>query len=149
MRFIATIVREGNATLAEFPDCHGCQAFVVKGDGQAIEEKASEALHGWLETTLSAGDEIPSPSAHVSMPRGARALAVDVSPTLAIKIALRLQRQRAHLTQADVAERAGITQQAVARIESPGSCPSIKTLERVARALGTRLEMHLRPEEKP
>lgn len=149
MRFIANIAHEGNAILAEFPDCRGCQTFVLKGDGQSIEEKASEALHGWIETALSAGDVVPKPSERVRTPKGATALSVDVSPTLAIKIALRLERQRANLTQAEVAERAGITQQAVARIESPDSCPSIKTLERVARALGTRLELHLRPEAKP
>ena len=145
MRYIAAITHEGSATLAEFPDCPGCQTFVRKGDGQAIEAMASEALHGWLESMLVAGDEIPFPSERMRVPKGATSLAIDVSPSLAIKIKLRLARQRAHLTQADVAARAGLTQQQVARVENPTMSSSLKTLEKIAKALGQRLELELRP----
>jgi DNA-binding XRE family transcriptional regulator len=143
MRFIAVCTREGTATLAEFPDCRGCQTFVRKSDGGTIKEKVSAALHSWLEAQLVAGAALPYPSARVPVPKGATTLAVDVSPALAVKIGLRLSRQRLGLTQADVAQRAGLKQQQIALVESPASNPSIKTLEKVAKALGLCLEVGL------
>lgn len=47
-------------------------------------------------------------------------------------------RTRAGLTQADVAERMGTTQSAVARIESGQRHPSMRTVQRYAHALGCR-----------
>jgi transcriptional regulator with XRE-family HTH domain len=47
------------------------------------------------------------------------------------------------LTQAELAERIGTTQSAVARLESGASKPSVETLQRYARALGYRLEIKL------
>ncbi|MEE8560281.1 MAG: helix-turn-helix transcriptional regulator [Alphaproteobacteria bacterium] len=47
-------------------------------------------------------------------------------------------RVRAGLTQAELAERMGTTQSAVARIESGRRLPSMKTLLRYAKATGSR-----------
>ena len=54
------------------------------------------------------------------------------------------------LTQAQVAERAGTTQSAIARLESVASkhSPSIATLQRYARALGYRVEIRLVKENR-
>ena len=54
-------------------------------------------------------------------------------------------RAAAGLTQAQVAERIGTTQSAIARLESPSGrhSPSVATLQRYARALGCRLELRL------
>lgn len=52
-------------------------------------------------------------------------------------------RQRAGLTQAEVAKRMGTTQSAIARLES-GRMPSMKTLQRFAQATGSQLQVHLR-----
>jgi transcriptional regulator with XRE-family HTH domain len=54
-------------------------------------------------------------------------------------------RVRAGLTQAEVAERVGTTQSAIARLESGAGMhsPSVATLQRYARALGYRLEIKL------
>ncbi len=57
-------------------------------------------------------------------------------------------RQRAGLTQAEVARRMGAKTPAVARLERVGSgksSPSLITLERYAEAVGCRLEIRLRP----
>ena len=58
-------------------------------------------------------------------------------------------RQRAGLTQAEVAERMGTMTPAVARLESGGGknhhSPSVATLRKYARAVGCRLEIKLRP----
>jgi transcriptional regulator with XRE-family HTH domain len=52
-------------------------------------------------------------------------------------------RAAAGLTQAELAERVGTSQSAIARLESVGSrhSPSIATLQRYAKALGCRLEI--------
>jgi predicted transcriptional regulator len=54
-------------------------------------------------------------------------------------------RAQAGLTQAEVAERVGTTQSAIARLESGARkhSPSIATLQRYARALGYRVQIKL------
>jgi transcriptional regulator with XRE-family HTH domain len=54
---------------------------------------------------------------------------------------VRRTRQRARLTQAELARRAGTTQSAIARLESPGGNPRLKTLERVMSAMDRSLEL--------
>jgi transcriptional regulator with XRE-family HTH domain len=60
-------------------------------------------------------------------------------------------RAAAGLTQAEVAERVGTTQSAIARLESATSkhSPSIATLQRYARALGYRVEVRLVKQATP
>jgi len=57
-------------------------------------------------------------------------------------------RQRAGLSQTQVAHRMGTRPPAIARLESPGSqhSPSVRTLSRYAEAVGCRLEVRLVPE---
>ena len=53
-----------------------------------------------------------------------------------------IQARRArNLTQAQLAEKVGLKQTAIARLESGQSNPSYKTLSRVARALGKNLSL--------
>jgi len=54
---------------------------------------------------------------------------------------LRTARRRADLTQAQLAERAGLSQAEVARLERAGSNPTAATLERLLRATGHRLDL--------
>ena len=54
-------------------------------------------------------------------------------------------RQAAGLTQAELAERIGTTQSAVARLESSRSNPRVETLDRAIAATGQELELSLRP----
>jgi ribosome-binding protein aMBF1 (putative translation factor) len=56
-------------------------------------------------------------------------------------------RARAGLTQEQVAQRMKTTQAVVARLEGGGSRPSTRTLEKYARATGTRLKISFEPEE--
>ena len=58
---------------------------------------------------------------------------------------IRSARVRAGLTQAELAERAGVTQPVVSRAESPGANPRYATLDRLVRAAGARLELSVRP----
>ena len=58
--------------------------------------------------------------------------------------ALLSARKRAGLTQAEVASRMGVSQPALARIESSlGHTPSLETLRKYARACGKRLEIRI------
>ena len=54
-------------------------------------------------------------------------------------------RTRATLTQAELAERMKTTQSVVARLESGRAYPSARTLEKIARATGTRLRISFDP----
>lgn len=60
-------------------------------------------------------------------------------------------RNRAGLTQEELARKMGTTQPVVARLESGRSRPSMRTLERLADATGSRLliSFALRPAKRP
>lgn len=58
-------------------------------------------------------------------------------------------RAQADLTQEQVAERMGTTQAVIARLESGRTKPSTRTLERFAKATGTRLRIAFEPEKAP
>lgn len=141
MMYPAVITREGSNALAEFPDCPGCQTF--SEPGEEIRDQAQDALEGWLRAHLLDGEAPPRPSARTRCPKGARLMQVEVSPKLAVRIAIRWARQDAGLTQAQLAERAGVSQPQIAKLERPRANPTIDTLEKVARALGMRLDVEL------
>jgi HTH-type transcriptional regulator / antitoxin HipB len=54
---------------------------------------------------------------------------------------IRELREARRLSQRELAERMGTTQSMVGRLEAGGSRPTLATLERVAAALGLRLEI--------
>jgi len=54
-------------------------------------------------------------------------------------------RNRVGLTQAELARKMGTTQPVLARLEGGRSHPSMRTLERLARATGTRLLIRFEP----
>lgn len=59
---------------------------------------------------------------------------------------LRRARLAAGLTQADLAERLGISQPEVARLESPRANPTVRTLEDAIAATGHELVLDARPD---
>jgi uncharacterized protein len=54
---------------------------------------------------------------------------------------IRTARERAHLTQAELAARAGTSQPAVSRYEAATASPSVETLDRLLASMGARLEL--------
>ena len=56
-------------------------------------------------------------------------------------------RNRAGLTQQELARKMVTTQPVVARLESGGTRPSMRTLERLAKATGSRLLISFQPRE--
>lgn len=135
MQYHARIGCDGRYWTAEFLAAPGCATFgISRAKAMAA---AQEALEGWLEAHLVDGRAPQRPGRHP------HADAVEVNPQLAIAISLRWARQDAGLTQAQLAKRAGVSQQQIAKLERPGANPSVATLRKVADALGVRLELKL------
>jgi transcriptional regulator with XRE-family HTH domain len=63
----------------------------------------------------------------------------DLKPEFTLARAVIEARSLADLTQGQLARRMKTTQSAIARLESGRAMPSTKTLERIAKATGTRL----------
>jgi ribosome-binding protein aMBF1 (putative translation factor) len=66
-----------------------------------------------------------------------------LKPEFALALAFIKARNKAGMTQADVARKMRTTQSVVARIESGSNPPNLKTLERYAKAVGRRIEVKL------
>ncbi|HUP19642.1 MAG TPA: helix-turn-helix transcriptional regulator [Gemmatimonadota bacterium] len=62
---------------------------------------------------------------------------------------LRLAREAADLTQAELGERLGVSQQAVAQAERWDANPTASYMDRWARACGARLEIRFEPVSPP
>jgi predicted RNase H-like HicB family nuclease/DNA-binding XRE family transcriptional regulator len=143
MIYTGIVTREGKQWLVEFPDAPGCQTFATSRAKLAVE--ARDALIGWLEAHLVTGKAPPVQKRRRPRIEAARALGdtidVDVPPTIAIAIQLRWARLAKGLTQSDLAKRAHVSQQQIAKLERPGENPTVDTLAKVAAAAGMRLSI--------
>src|ERR1039458_4917098 len=86
----------------------------------------------------------PRPSSPTRPPapsRGPEALARYERTRTSIMVgsAVRAARRRAGVSQAELAERAGTSQPSIARLEKGQVSPTVITLDRIARALGSDL----------
>lgn len=144
MEYYGIVTREGRRTLVEFPDAPGCLTFAEPGE--SILELAQEALEGWLETHLAHGEAPPLPSGkRPRARRGAQVIEVPISPALAARLALRWARQNLGLSQAELAERVGVSRQQISALESPDANIRLDTLAKVAAAMGMYVYLDLRP----
>jgi predicted RNase H-like HicB family nuclease/DNA-binding XRE family transcriptional regulator len=135
MQYRAIIEKENSrAWNVSFPDCPGCLTCGTT-EAKAIEA-AHEALEGWLETYLVTGQVPP-------VPRAKRGHAVTVNPVLSVVVQIRQRRAELGITQAQAAKRAGMSQQQIARLEDPDRNPTLATLDKVATALGMRIELSM------
>lgn len=142
MRYAATLTKEGKHLLIDFPDCPGCSTFVKLGENPL--PVAAEALEGWLESRLASGDAPERPKTRVS----SKGVGVDIPLRLAFKLLVRWARHEAGLSQAALAKKAGVTQQAIAKIEHPDSNPTLETLDKIATALERHWDTDLPAEPK-
>ena len=139
MRYPAVVTKEGKNLVADFPTCPGCHTFAPPGHD--IEHEAKEALALWLESHLQERMLPPRPPRSFKARKGT-SLWVPVEPKLAVKLELRWMREDLGLTQAELAKLAGVSQPAIAQLESPDSNPTIDTLNRAARAMGAQIDFH-------
>ncbi len=102
-------------------------------------EVAQERLRDWvLDSLLAAAADGQDLSVDLlSVSRGRPA--VRFTPLELVPIRLRLLRARQGLSQAQVAERLGLTQQAYAKLERPGANLQLKTIQQVETALNEEL----------
>ena len=140
MEYLARLRTEGTRTLVDFPDCPGCQTF-GKSRTEALR-KAREAVEGWLEAHLVLG-AVPSRPRHRPRRGESRSALIPIAPILSVRLELRWARQGLALSQGDLAKRIGVTRQQIALLESPDSNVTLRTLERVARAMDLRLDIRL------
>lgn len=132
MFYRATVAKSGKHWLVTFPDCDGC---LTEGNTRTEAVAAAhEALQGWLEANLVQGSAPPRP-------RARKGEAIEVAPLLSAVLQIRWRREELELTQGQLAKRAGVSQQQIAKLEDPDGNPTIATLEKIATALGLRLEM--------
>ncbi len=136
MRYYCVIKQMDGLFGVEFPDLPNIITVGVSHDEAVV--MAAEALNSALETDVSRGFPLPEP---VTGP--AEGLyPIEVSPH--IVIAWDIRKIRGDRSQSEIASRLGLSYQAYQRLENPAKGnPTVKTLERVARALGKRLEVRI------
>jgi antitoxin HicB len=119
--------------IAQFPDMPN-----IVTCGFSREETlamAKEALDGCLETDISQGNTIPSPSFAGGCP---------VTVATHIALSLRLRELRGEQSQSDIARKLGLSYQAYQRLENPRKAnPTVKTLERIACVYDRELNISL------
>jgi predicted RNase H-like HicB family nuclease/DNA-binding XRE family transcriptional regulator len=143
MFYLAYVHREGQSWLAEFPDAPGCQTFA--DSLEELQADAQEAIEGWLEAHLVGGEAPPRPRAKHPRLNGRELRKVCVAPSLAAALEVRWARQERGWSQSELAARVGVSQQQIAKIENPDENPTIKTIEKVAHALGMELHLSFAP----
>lgn len=111
---------------------------ITEGDDLAMARRqASEALTMMLEGWLDDGVAVPRPGA--AAPKGCEL--IEPAPEIVPPLLLRWSREDANLTQGELATMLGMTQQGYAKLERSGANPTIKTMAKVARALGRELRI--------
>jgi ribosome-binding protein aMBF1 (putative translation factor) len=139
MHYFAETQKEGKSLLIEFPDCPGCQTFAEPSE--VAVGVARDALEGWLELHLEAGEAPPRPSPRLRPRAHTRLLPVVIDPMLAVRLQIRWARQDADLSQGDLAARIGVSRQQVSLLERRGSNLTVGTLRKIADALALELDI--------
>lgn len=103
--------------------------------GRSLEQ-AEDRLRRWvLDSLAAAADDSEDLLGDLSQAPPDGVPVVALMPIDLLPIHIRLSRARHHLTQTDVAERLGISQQAYSKYERPGANLGVKTLTQVERAI--------------
>jgi antitoxin HicB len=139
VEYYARITRQAEGGfLVQFPDLPGCLT-----EGGTLEEalaNAAEALSGWLFVAVKKDRDVPAPSVH----HGRNYHRVEPDLDVTVPLLILWTRKKKGLTQDQMAEALGVSQQAYRKLEIPGkSNPRLKTLSRLCGTLG--LELELRP----
>lgn len=119
----------------DFPELSGTQGD-TKGE---LIMMAEDCLGGYIEYLLGQGKDIPESSKI----NGENIIYIQVPAEAAIPLIFRKARKEKNLTQSEVASKMGVTYRAVQNIERKKRSPSIKTLTKIAKALGKKLVIEL------
>ena len=145
MQYPAYVRRERDRRLVSFPDCPGCDTFSEPGED--VYGVAHEALETWLEGVLATRDVPPLPGMieHEAERTRDQLMMVTVGPLLSARVQIRHRREEFGVSQQQLASAVGVSQQAIAKIESPDANVRLETLERVAAALALQVDLNLIP----
>lgn len=135
MEYIAKIAKEEDGFTVEFPDIPGCYTC-----GDSLEEAltmAEDALYAVLYAKLE--DKDPLPESTLSEDKKNGLYAIQVRGRLAL--AYTIFEARRGKTAASLCQKMGITRQAYQKIEDPNAGITFATLEKLAAALGKKLEI--------
>jgi predicted RNase H-like HicB family nuclease/DNA-binding XRE family transcriptional regulator len=135
--------KESGTIGVKFPEHPGVITY-GRDYGEALK-MAREALSAALEADFERGFELV-PTKKPKLKRGEKTFLVRLPPDIWMAYLLRYWRERAGLTQKQLASELGISYQAYQRMERPGrSNVTIQTLERIAEALDRKLVLEIRP----
>jgi antitoxin HicB len=136
MIYYCRLTDEGGAYTVEFPDLPATITY-----GHTVDEAlamAAEAMNGALESDIAHG--FPLPDSRTGPSEGLYPIQVEPH----ILVAWELRKLRGDHPQSEIAARLGLSYQAYQRLENPTKGnPTIKTLQKVAKAFGKRLEIQL------
>lgn len=121
-----------------FPDVPGVITY-----GETLEEAkamAQDALNGVIGSRSDRACGLPE----ASRLEGPDIYHIRPHWSVMLPLVLRGVREEAGLSQEELAARLDVSQQAVQKMERPGGNLSIKTAEKIARALGRDLDIELR-----
>jgi antitoxin HicB len=134
LSYPALIEKSDASFLVTFPDLANVATY-----GSSLEEavvNAEEALNGCIASDFERNFSIPAPSSL----SGDLVFQIPVAPHVAV--ALMLRSLRADRSQIEVARQLNISYQVYQRLENPRKAnPTIKTLEKIARAFGKRVDL--------
>lgn len=135
MEYIAKIAKEDDGYTVEFPDIPGCYTC-----GDSMEEAltmAEGALYAVLYAKLEDKDPLPESTLKEDKKNGLYAIQVRGRLALAYTIF----EARRGKSAASLCQKMGITRQAYQKIEDPNAGITFATLEKLAAALGKKLEI--------
>ncbi|MHC9541753.1 MAG: type II toxin-antitoxin system HicB family antitoxin [Vulcanimicrobiota bacterium] len=133
MKYPAIIHHDPDGIWIEFPDLGGSGT-----QGDTMEEllmMAEDALNGVLAVRHQENLEIP-PASQLS---GKDIVYIDVRPEVEIPILFRQWRKEQGLSQGEIAQKIRAPYQTIQKLEKIGCNPTLKTLRKVAKALGKNL----------
>lgn len=119
----------------DFPEISGTQ-------GDTLEElafMAEDCLGGYIELLIEQEKDIPEPS-NIA---GDNVMYVNVPAEVAAPILVKKIRKNQNMTQSDVSRKIDKTYRVIQNIERNMRCPSLRTLRKIARAMGKHLEINL------
>lgn len=134
LSFAARIKKDTEGYLVTFPDFENIVTYGATLDEALVH--AEEALNGCLESDFERSFKIPEPSRVA----GRNIHYIPVAPHIAVAVMLRAL--RADRSQMEIAQQLNIAYQVYQRLENPRKAnPTVKTLEKIARVFGRRVEL--------
>jgi antitoxin HicB len=137
LKYPGIVHNDPDGLWVEFP---GLEISGTQGeDMEDLIWMAEDCLGGYLQLLIEEGREIPEP---LEIERE-NVVWINVPPDVSIPIMLKKHRQELNLTQGELAERIPAPYQTIQKIERGKNIPSLKTLNRIARALGKHLILEI------